>query len=108
MDIYAMLSSLLYNDEYRTKALPHIKPEYFLYTANAERVVFRVIRDYVHEYNEAPTQRTLHHHYHECSDINEHDAKEGHIQWLLNETEKWIKNQAMSYAMSQCEVGPVV
>jgi predicted transcriptional regulator len=109
MDMYPIMSSLIYSEEYRTKALPHIKPEYF--QQQTEEIVFTLIRDYVRDYNDAPTKKILHHHLLESPDINEHQAKEGrklidgladtksNIQWPLNETEKWIKDRAMYNAI---------
>lgn len=52
-----ILSSLLYNEDFTRKVIPHIDPEYF--SDKSQRVIFEVIRDYFTSYNNLPTKTAL-------------------------------------------------
>lgn len=52
-----VLTSLVKNEEYLRKFLPHIKPEYF--EDLSEQRLFKLIAEYAGKYNEPPDQSTL-------------------------------------------------
>lgn len=52
-----VLASLVKNEEYLRKFLPHIKPEYF--EDLSEQRLFKLVAEYAGKYNEPPDQSTL-------------------------------------------------
>ena len=105
-----IIQNLITNSAYTRAVIPFIKTEYF---DNNHRIIFRVIVNYVKKYNKVPTVPTLKLYFFDqtdnpvqCNDEqkelfiriinseNKHD-----LEWLLDETEAWCKNQAIRLAV---------
>lgn len=52
-----ILTNLVHNRDFATKALPYIKPDYF--EDIGERKVFGLIKEYIDKYNKLPTSEIL-------------------------------------------------
>lgn len=104
-----ILSNLALNEEYSRKIIPFIKEEYF--SDNSHRVVYKLIKQYIDEYNNVPTKEAL------MIDLS---AKEGlntnsfegaqklisaleteqhEMDWLLDKTEKFCQDRAIYNAI---------
>ena len=106
-----ILNNLLRNEDYLRKTLPFISEEYFL--DNAEKKIFRQIRDFVGEYNNPPTKSALiiefqndknltEDEYEKITDIiNDLDESAINQDWILDETEKFCKDKALYNAILQ-------
>src|SRR5687768_13320717 len=100
-----ILKHLIHNDEYTRKALPFLKDEYF--QNEGERIVFRVIDEYVKKYNSNPSIEAISIDLHEIKinevqkqdiDIILNDIKDPHnenIDWLIDSTEQFCKDRAL-------------
>ena len=105
-----IIQHLITNSDYTRAVIPFIRTEYF---DNNHRIIFRVIVNYVKKYNKVPTVPTLKLYFFDqtdnpvqCNDEqkelfiriinseNKHD-----LEWLLDETEAWCKNQAIRLAV---------
>lgn len=52
-----ILSSLIYNEEFARKVLPHVSPEYF--TDKVERTIFEAISNYFTKFNSPPSKAAI-------------------------------------------------
>ena len=52
-----ILSHLIYNEAFARKVLPFLKDEYF--HNQPDKVVYKLISDYVQKYNNTPTKEVL-------------------------------------------------
>lgn len=102
-----VLTNLLSNDEYTRKVLPFLKGSYF--STPTTKLIYTEFVKYFSEYNVAPTHEAL---AHEISTIDtltemEYDeaietieeleqSKEPTYQWLVDTTEKFCQNQALT------------
>lgn len=104
-----ILSSLIHRVDYARSVLPFIKDEYF--RDAAEKHIYSIIAEFYKKYNTAPTAESLlielqndrslkETEYKEQSElIQELQASTVDQQWLLDETEKFCKNQAVYNAI---------
>ena len=105
-----ILSNLIFNDNFARKVLPYIKEEYF--ENNISRVLFSIIKIYIEKYNALPSKEALYidlsnfkgindNDFNQCKlDIEELEIDEKtNIDWLFDETEKWIQNRAIYLAL---------
>ncbi len=101
-----ILSNLAYNDQYARKVLPYLKGEYF--EEKHDKILFEVISDYIVKYNGLPSQEVLFIDLQNKDKINDKEFekckevlfelevdKNSKIEWLFDETEKYIKNRAI-------------
>jgi replicative DNA helicase len=108
----AILSSLIYDEEYARRVIPFLKPNYF--HESTERIVFEQIEKFIIKYNGLPTKDTL---------LIEIDKKEGipeelfkntvdyinnnirydakDIQWLVDSTEEFCQERAVYNAIME-------
>ena len=112
-----ILSSLVTHEEYTRKCIPFIKEDYFDKTE--QEVVFRLIKSYLDQYNTLPPKNAL------LIDLsNDERAKERYstqfieilvetisriysvseqkeyeIEWMIDKTEEWCKERAISNAI---------
>jgi replicative DNA helicase len=110
-----ILRNLIHNEEFVRKASPFLKQEYF--SDNAERLVFSEILSFINKYSTNPSFSAIKVILTEKDGIPEsiYEELEGvlkllsdyepvELQWLLDETEKFCKKQALYNAISQCVV----
>ena len=106
-----ILRNLVYNEEYLTKVLPFIEPDYF--NDRNERVVFEHITKYASEYNSLITKEVLQIEIEDRSDITQDEVKkiygtinelediECDFEWLSDTTEKWCRDRAIYLALME-------
>jgi len=100
-----ILENLIYNDTYSSVIGVFLKPEYF--KDNNEKIIFKEIQDYILEYDKSPTIDALSVNLSNRTDLNEttfnkceellktYTKKTDDGEWLVQETEKWAKDQAV-------------
>jgi replicative DNA helicase len=104
-----ILSNLALNEEYARKILPFVKEEYF--SDNSQRVVYKLIKEYIDEYNRNPTREAL------IIDLGSKDGlntatfeaaqklisaldTESHdMPWLIDKTERFCQDKAIYNAI---------
>ena len=100
-----ILENLIFSDEYASLIGVFLKPEYF--KAYPEKIVFTEIQNHILEYNKPPTLPALENMITSRDDLNEatfkncmevlttYKTKTDDHEWLVHETEKWAKDQAV-------------
>ena len=100
-----ILENLLYNDNFSSIVGIFLKPEYF--KENAEKQIFIEIQEHISEFNKSPTKEALSVKLNNRDDLNEVafgkcnevlttlQRKTDDEEWLVKETEKWAKDQAV-------------
>jgi replicative DNA helicase len=104
-----ILSHLVYNEAFARKVLPFLKDEYF--QNQPDKVVYRLIADYVQKYNNTPTKEVLFLELNNKEGLSETTFKDSKrtiedlqtdntdIQWLLDSTEKFCQDKAIYNAI---------
>ena len=102
----AILTSLIYNEDYLRKVLPFIKPEYF--SDRTERTLFNEITSFTETYNSPPEIAALSiavkektnltdDEVQKCEDylseIEKDNNPKTEIQWLVDKTEKFCQDK---------------
>ena len=108
----AILTSLIYNEDYLRKVLPFIKPEYF--SDRTERTLFNEITSFTETYNSSPEIAALSiavkektnltdDEVQKCEDylseIEKDNNPKTEIQWLVDKTEKFCQEKAIYNAV---------
>lgn len=104
-----ILKGLIHNELYCRKALPHIKPEYFL---GEHKVVYELILAFIGKYNKLPNSSVLFIEFQKSDNagdslttgrlINELEIPETvDYDWLVDSTEKWCKDRAVYIAIME-------
>ena len=100
-----ILENLIFNNEYASLVGVFLKPEYF--KAHPEKIIFAEIQNHIQEYNKPPTVPSLENIITSRDDLNEatfkncmevlttYKIKTDDYEWLVDETEKWAKDQAV-------------
>ena len=100
-----ILENLIFNSEYASLVGVFLKPEYF--KSHPEKVIFSEIQNHIQEYNKPPTVSSLENMITSRDDLNEvlfkncmevlttYKIKTDDYEWLVDETEKWAKDQAV-------------
>jgi len=103
------LSSLVANEDYARKVMPHMRADYF--SDRTERIVFEEIKAFAEKYNKIPTQTSLEVEVQNRKDLNEEDFKrvidviktlsteEVDFDWLVDSTEQFCKDKAVYNAI---------
>jgi hypothetical protein len=105
-----IISTLIYNAEYRDKVLSRIKDEYF--QDRSIHWTFKIVRDYVTKYTTSPTKEILLAELGNRRDIGETESRETtkfieglakepqqDMTWLVDITENWCKDTALFNAI---------
>ena len=104
-----ILTKLIYSEEYLRKTLPFLKEEYF--TGRQDKILFKLIDDYVKKYNSNPTLPALAIDASNLSGIGDDEYKdlvtelesfddiEVETQWLVDQTEKFCQDKAIYNAI---------
>lgn len=104
-----ILSHLIFNEAYARKVLPFLKTDYF--QNHSDRVVYKLIDEYVKEYNNTPTREVLQIELDKTDSLTEaiyKDAKSvidnlnvdnTELKWLLDSTEKFCQEKAVYNAI---------
>ena len=108
----AILTSLIYNEDFLRKVLPFIKPEYF--SDRTERTLFNEITSFTETYNSPPEIAALSiavkektnltdDEVQKCesylSEIEKDNTAKTEIQWLVDKTEKFCQEKAIYNAV---------
>jgi len=106
----AILSNLVFNEEFARKTIPFLKEDYF--TNQQDRLVFKLIVEYVNKYNAFPSKEALAIDLTQKDGIGEETFKqacllitdfkkdaETKIDWLLDQTEKFCQDKAVYNAI---------
>jgi len=108
----AILTSLIYNEDYLRKVLPFIKPEYF--SDRTERTLFNEITSFTETYNNPPEIAALSiavkektnltdDEVQKCEDylseIEKDNNTKTEIQWLVDKTENFCQEKAIYNAV---------
>ena len=105
-----ILQNLVFNEDYTRKVIPFVKDEYF--SEQSERVVFKLVQDFIGKYNELPTIDSL------KISLSDTNIVEGvytdtvslidklkdekiNNQWLIDETETFCRDKAVYNAIFQ-------
>ena len=109
---HIILQNLLYNDEYSRRVIPFIEPEYF--HDHTEKLVFKVLKSFILNYNNLPTKEALMIDIDKNSSMNEQQFKDctelidslennedTNSEWLTEETEGFCKNKAVYNAIME-------
>jgi len=100
-----ILENLIHNGNYSSVIGVFLKPEYF--KDNNEKIIFTEIQKHISEYNKPPTIESLSVKLSNRNDLNEatfnkceellktYKQKTDDEEWLVQETEKWAKDQAV-------------
>ncbi len=109
---HIILQNLLYNDEYSRRVIPFIEPEYF--HDHTEKLVFKVLKSFILNYNNLPTKEALmididknssmnEQQFKDCTElVNSLENKEDiNSEWLTEETEGFCKNKAVYNAIME-------
>jgi replicative DNA helicase len=104
-----ILSHLVYNEAFARKTLPFLRDEYF--QNQQDKVVYRLISDYVQKYNNTPTKEVLFLELNNKEGLSETTFKDSKrliedlqientdIKWLLDSTEKFCQEKAIYNAI---------
>lgn len=104
-----ILSHLVYNEAFARKVLPFLRDEYF--QNQPDKVVYKLISDYVQKYNNTPTKEVLFLELNNKDGLSEVTFKDSKrtiedlqtdntdIQWLLDSTEKFCQDKAIYNAI---------
>jgi archaellum biogenesis ATPase FlaH len=104
-----ILTKLIYSEEYLRKTLPFLKEEYF--TGRQDKLLFKLINEYVKKYNSNPTLPALAIDASNLSGIGDDEYKdlvteletfddiEIETQWLVDQTEKFCQDKAIYNAI---------
>ena len=106
---HTILAHVIFNEDYARKVLPFLKDEYF--QNQSDKVVYKLIDDYVKKYNNTPTREVLLIELNNKDSINENTFKEAksvidnlqvdntELPWLLDSTEKFCQEKAIYNAI---------
>lgn len=107
-----ILSNLAYNDSFSRRVAPFLKTEYF--ESYTEKIVFKIISDFIREYNATPSEDAILVCLDKKTDLNEESYKSCRnlVQsmevdektdqtWLVNETENFCKEKAVYNAIME-------
>ena len=105
-----ILFNLIENEDYVRKCLPYIKVEYF--HNKPEKLIFRLINDYITKYNKPPSKDALDIELSAISNINEDLHKnskellnnltsdeEHNLDWIVDKTEEFCQDRATHNAL---------
>lgn len=105
-----ILQNLIHNKDFTTKALPHLKEEYF--QLPEEAIVFKHINNFIIKYSAQPTSEAIAISIANDESFNEKTAeniekviddikeyKQHDKEWLIEETEKFCKEVAVNNAL---------
>ena len=104
-----ILSHLIFNEPYARKCLPFLRDEYF--QNQPDKVVYKLISDYVQKYNNTPTREVLFLELNNKDGLSEATYKDSkrliedlqvdntEIQWLVDSTEKFCQEKAVYNAI---------
>ena len=106
----AILSGLIYNEEYTRKVIPFLKDEYF--DDHNDRIIFNEIRSYIDKYNGLPTKDALLIAMGESDRLSEEQFKtivdsvndfsydeKTDLDWIVDKTEKFCQDKAIYNAV---------
>ena len=105
----AILSNLIYSEDYLRRVMPYLQGEYF--DLREDRLVFEQIHKFVDKYNKPPTKEALTIELTSLTGQSDEVVKlavevvegmsrsEVDIDWLLDETEKFCKDKAVYNAI---------
>lgn len=108
----AIISNLIYNEEYCRRVVPHLKPEYF--SDIKEATVVALILDFFAKYNKPASKEVLNIEVGNVKGltdkevpeiqelINNIDEPDNNERWIIDSTEKFCKDKAVVNAIIKC------
>lgn len=106
-----ILNNLVHTEAFTRKAMPHIKPEYFV---GKDRVIYDLILSFISKYNKLPNSNVLDIEFQESNAVTRPDRNEiaqaisdmsthmpADLDWLIDSTEKWCKDRAVHLAVME-------
>lgn len=106
-----IFSNLIYNSEYFSRVMPHLKVDYF--KDESHRILLKIIRDYAEQYKAIPTKLAIQIEVSKLRSIDEDTFKTANsivdgmqnlpedLKYLVDETERFCKQQAMYNALAE-------
>lgn len=108
-----ILLGLLHSPEYWSRALPHLKPEYF--HDRSDKIIYELIAQYADKYGAQPTKEALEVELYKLEGVDENafkkaadlvDAlvspeKPADVKWLLDSTEAFCQDMAVQNALRE-------
>ena len=107
-----ILSNLAYNEKYSRKVFPFLEERYF--ENFSDKVVFRIVSDFIKDYNSVPTKEAIVISLDKRTDLNEETYKgcmslidslsvdeKTDENWLVSETENYCKERAVYNAIME-------
>jgi archaellum biogenesis ATPase FlaH len=106
-----IFSNLVTNEEYGRKVIPFLKEEYF--TDYTDKLVFKLINEYVAKYNSFPSKEALaidltnlsgvnQDAFDKCKDVIQAiEPDSTKLEWLVDQTENFCKEKAIYNALMQ-------
>jgi archaellum biogenesis ATPase FlaH len=104
-----ILQTIIKNEDFCRKVIPHIKSEYF---DNEKKPVYDLILSFVSKFNKVPNVTALEVEFQSSVAVNRSDANDilaciksidqgepNDTDWLLNRTEEWCKQRAVTIAI---------
>lgn len=106
-----VIGALLNDEEYMRKTYPFLREEYF--TSSDDRILFRLIKEYVDKYGKAPMPEVLQIELDNLSNISSKDYEAarqkinsikkpaGELVWLVDQTERFCQDKSLYNAISK-------
>ena len=104
-----ILQTIVKNEDFCRKVIPHVKSEYF---ENEKKPVYELILSFISKFNKVPNVTALEVEFQSSAALNRSDANDilsciksidqgepSDIDWLLNRTEEWCKQRAVTIAI---------
>jgi len=104
-----IFNNLVFNEEFARKTLPFLKADYF--QNKLDKVLFKLIDEYVTKYNSIPTKAALiveldsvsgtndDEHKMLVDKVNEIKDEQADVKWLVDQTEKYCQDRAIYNAI---------
>ncbi len=106
----SILAHLIHSDEYSRKVLPHLNEE--LFSVPEEKMVFKLVQEYVNKYNALPTKEVLFIELQNRNGISQeafNDARDlisslksddnTKLDWLIDKTEEFVQDKSLQNAI---------
>jgi replicative DNA helicase len=106
-----VLGHLVFSEEYARQVVPHLTPQYF--HQKADRVVYELTDAFIQKYNATPTKEALLLELKDVHGLAEVDyqqarstienlqAENTNVNWLVETTEKWCRDKAIYNALHE-------
>ncbi len=105
-----VINHLIHNEPFMRKVIPYMRSDFF--PTEGGRIIFGLLDTFINEYNDCPTVDALavtldamnlnEHTFDQCVEVLDAVAPGmEQLDWLVDETEKWARNQAVYNAIQE-------